>query len=401
MTATLSAPTPARLPLGTAPGAARPRGDLPPPGRPVRVCFLIDDLAPAGTETQLLALIRHLDRSRVRPHLCLLRGGGERSRVLEPDCCPVLRLGVGSLCRPATFVAARRLAQFLRRQRIDLLQVFFPDSTYFGTLAGRLAGVPVVRTRNDMGYWMTPLHHRLARLCGRLARVTVTNCEPCRQAVLTNEGLNPESVVVLENGVDLHRFAAIPDLTAEPGPVRVGIVAGMRPVKNLDLFLRAAADVLRSHPDTTFEIAGDGPARPALERLAEELGLGPRLRLPGELADVPGFLGRVAVAVLCSRSEGMSNALLEYLAAGRAIVATRVGASAGLLEDEVHGLLVPAGDAGALAASIRRLVEDPGLRLRLGAAARRRAEQDYSRPAMVRRFERFYQGLVAGERAAA
>jgi glycosyltransferase involved in cell wall biosynthesis len=397
MTATASAPRISFIPPRP---AAEDRGDGAPRTRPVRVCFLIDELAPAGTETQLLALIRHVDRRLVQPYLCLLRGERERSRALEPDSCPVLRLGVGALCRPAALVAARRLAQFLRRERIDVLQVYFPDSTYFGLLAGRLAGVPVVRTRNDLGYWMTPLHRRLARVCGRLAHLTVTNCEAARQGVLANEGIAPESVVVLENGVDLSRFAALPALPADPGPVRVGIVAGMRPVKRLDLFLRAAAEVARVHPETTFEICGDGPSRPDLERLAEELRLGPRLHLPGELADVPAFLGRLTVAVLCSRSEGMSNALLEYMAAGRAIVATRVGANAEVLQEGQSGLLVPSGDAAALAGAIRCLIEDPGLRVRLGAAARLRAEENYSRRAMVRRFERFYQGLLAERRAA-
>src|SRR4051812_45763815 len=99
---------------------------------PVRVCFLIDDLANAGTETQLLALIRHLDRSRIEPYLCLLRGESELSRSLEPDSCPVLRLGVRSLRGPRTLAAAWKLGRFLRRQRIDILQVYFPDSTYFG-----------------------------------------------------------------------------------------------------------------------------------------------------------------------------------------------------------------------------------------------------------------------------
>src|SRR5262245_57884108 len=109
--------------------------------RPIRVCYMIDELNTAGTETQLLALIRRLDRARVRPSLCLLRGDNPRSRALEPDCCPVLRLGVGSLCRPATLFKAGQLARFLRRERIDVLQVYFPDSTYLGVPIARLAGV--------------------------------------------------------------------------------------------------------------------------------------------------------------------------------------------------------------------------------------------------------------------
>src|SRR5262249_53232775 len=129
----------------------RPPEARPALARPVRVCFLIDELAAAGTETQLLALIRRLDRCRLLPYLCLLRGVSVASRALEPDDCPVLRLGAGSLRSPANLVRAWRFARFLRRERIDVLQVYFPDSTYFGVLVGRLAGVPaVVRTRNNV-----------------------------------------------------------------------------------------------------------------------------------------------------------------------------------------------------------------------------------------------------------
>src|SRR5258708_6652151 len=89
-----------------------------PAGPPVRVCFLIDELAAAGTETQLLALIRHLDRSQVQPYLCLLRGNSPASRALEPTDCPVVRLGVGALARPRALYAALRFLSFLRRESI-------------------------------------------------------------------------------------------------------------------------------------------------------------------------------------------------------------------------------------------------------------------------------------------
>ena len=131
-------------PAGAWVGNGAGTGDPPP----IRVCFLIDFLGTGGTEWQLLALIRHLDRTQVQPFLALLDGETAKSRALEPADCPVLRLGVRSLCRPGTGRAAIRFARFLRRERIDVLQVYFADSSYFGIPVARLAGVPrVVRTR--------------------------------------------------------------------------------------------------------------------------------------------------------------------------------------------------------------------------------------------------------------
>jgi glycosyltransferase involved in cell wall biosynthesis len=368
----------------------------------VRVCFLIDELATAGTETQLLALIRHLDRLRVTPYLCLLRGDSTASRALEPAGCPVRRLGVGKLLRPATAVKVVRFARFLRRERIDVLQAYFPDSSYFGVPAAYLAGVPHrLRTRNNLGHWLTPLHRFLGRLLKALSTGAVANCEAARRALLADEGPLPETVTVLANGVDLDRFLAVPPLTGRPAGVpRVGAVANLRPVKGLDVLVRAATLLAETHPLAAFQVAGEGELRAPLERDIAVRGLAERFTLAGSVADIPRFLAGLDVAVLCSRAEGMSNAVLEYMAAGRAVVATAVGATPELIEDGVHGLLVPPDDAVSLARAVGRLLDDPALARRLGEAARRRARARYSREAMVRRFEDFYEGLVAGARNA-
>jgi L-malate glycosyltransferase len=370
------------------------RGASAPHRLPVRVCFLIDELANAGTETQLLALIRHLDRCRVEPFLCLLRGRSRLSRSLEPADCRVLRLGVRSLHGPRALLAAWKLWRFLRRERIDVLQVYFPDSTYLGVPVARLAGVSaVVRTRNNLGHWLTPLHRFLGRLLNPLTHMTIANCEAAREALLETERPDPERVVVLENGVDVARFAAIPPLGN--GPLRrVGIVANLRRVKGLDVFVAAAGRIMRDHPEAIFEVAGEGSEREALLRQAADLGLGNRFVLRGSVADVSGFLANIDVAVLSSRAEGMSNAVLEYMAAGRAIVATEVGANRRLLTHGVHGLLVPPGDDERLAGAIGELLRDNELARQLAVAARRRVCEDFSRAAMVRRFEDFYEDLV-------
>jgi glycosyltransferase involved in cell wall biosynthesis len=365
--------------------------------RPVRVCFMIDELQPAGTETQLLALIRHLDRSRVRPALCLLDGEGELSRSLEPSDCPVLRLGVTGLARPQSLAKAWRLARFLRQERVDVLQVYFPDSTYFGVPIGSMVRVPrIVCTRNNIGYWTTPMHRRLLRLCHRLSAGLVANCQACGRAVTEGEGLSPNRIAVLENGVDLSRFPRpLRWPHSGPGPERrIGITANLRPVKDLDVFVRAAGEIAATFPHVSFHIAGEGELRPVLEKLVADLNLAGRIFLPGTIQDVPGFLGELDIAVLCSRSEGMSNAILEYMAAGKAIVATAVGGNEQLLEQERHGLLVPAGDPHRLAEAMRRLLNDHQLAIRLAQSARKRVEEHYSRKAMVRRFEDFYEELL-------
>jgi glycosyltransferase involved in cell wall biosynthesis len=360
------------------------------------VCFLIDELAPAGTESQLLALIRHLDRRRVWPYLCLLRGDKPVSQTLEPDDCPILRLHVGALRHPGTLLRAGRFLRFLRRERIDVVQAYFPDSSYFGIPVAWLAGVKHrLRTRNNIGHSQTPLHRRLGRALNVFTTRTIANCAAARRALLEAEQPRPETVVVLENGVDLDRFAGIPALTAravvEP---HIGVVANLRLVKGLKEFISAAVRVSLRYPRARFSVVGEGEMRAELERQVAAEGLAGRFKLPGCVSDVPGFLADLDVAVLSSHAEGMSNSVLEYMAAGRPIVATAVGATPDLIADGVHGLLVSPRDAARLADAIELLLDDRELAQRLGAAARRRALERYSREAMVRRFEAFYLSLV-------
>jgi glycosyltransferase involved in cell wall biosynthesis len=368
---------------------------------PIKVCFLIDRLGTGGTETQLVSLIRHLDPEFVTPHLCLLDGNDAASKALEPDNCAVLRLGVRSLRHPTTAVKAARFARFLQKERIDVLQVYFADSTYFGTLVGRLAGVPcVVRSRFDLGYWMTPVHRALGRLFNHLLDATVVNCKACCRSVTAEQRAFPHPVVTIENGVDLSAFTRIPIAVPANPPRVVGMVANLRAVKDPQLFVRAAHLVSNSRPDTRFAVAGEGELRGELERLIDQLGLRGRFQLLGRVADIPAFLSTLDVAVLCSSSEGMSNAVLEYMAAGRAIVATDVGGNSQLIENGVHGFLTPAADGHALAAGIGHLLTDTGLAVRMATAARKRASERYGLEQRVRRFERFYEALVSNGRGA-
>ncbi len=373
----------------------------PTNGRPIRVCFMIDRLSDGGTEDQLLCLIHHLDRSEIEPHLVVLDKDDQRSRALESHGVPLLRLGVDGLLRPRSLAKARRLARFFRHERIDIVQVHFPDSTYFGVLVARLSGVPrLVGTQFNTGHWIKRWDRWLLRIYQRLIiDATVTNCEACRESVIKHQGAHPESVVVIENGIDAGRFlecnSAEGQKTAGRGVSRrVGIVAGLRPGKNVDLFLQAAKLIAEEIPGVHFEVAGDGPLRRQLQSLTDELGLRDQVTFHGNVVQVPELLSTLDVAVLCSSAEGLANSLLEYMAAGRPIVATQVGGNAELIQDEVTGLLTPPGDAAALARAILRLLSDRGLARRLGTAAQRRARQHNSHQVKAWRYQQFYRGLL-------
>jgi len=363
----------------------------------ISVCFVIDSLNRGGTELQLLLLMKGLDRVRVRPYLCLLDGEDDASRALEPPGVPVLRLGLKTFRSLATPRKAIEFIRFLRRAGIDIVEPHFPDSTRFAVPLARLAGVRhVVLTRRNLGHDMTRFDRLAMRVCQRLAALTIVNCESCRQAVVEQEGAKPESVVVIPNGIDLDPFLAIPSVGGNGiGRVRrIGMVANLRPVKGPDVFVEAAALVSQSHPNTTFHLAGTGDEE-SVRQLAVELGIQHRLHIEGRVEDVPGFLRKLDVAVLTSRSEGLSNALLEYMAAGRPIVATAVGANAELIEDGAHGLLVPPDDARAVASALDRLLRETRLSRELGESARSRVKAGYSHCAIAARYESVWTSLLS------
>ncbi len=328
----------------------------------IRICFVIDNLSRAGTEMQLLLLLKHLDRAQVQPYLCLLDGEGDSSRQLEPDDVPVLRLGVRRLKALHTARQAFRFRHYLKHNRIDIVQTYFPDSTRFAAPVAKAAGVRAVfGSRRNIGHAVSKSDAWIARIYNRFfIDKIIANCEADRQSVIEQENTSPENVVVIPNGIDLERFRHIATWTPKPNgqPRKVGMVGNLREVKGPDIFIRAAKAVLDKHPDTRFEIAGGGEPEPYQE-LIDDLGLRDCVYLLGPVVDIPTFLATLDIAVLPSRAEGLSNALIEYMAAGRPIVATDVGGNTELIQSKIQGLIVPANRTDALAQAVLEFLDMP------------------------------------------
>jgi L-malate glycosyltransferase len=352
------------------------------------ILFCIDAMGRGGTELQLHGLIDRLDRRRFAPHLLTLRNEGAS---LVPADCPHLGLQVPSLASPRAAQALLRTVRYLRRHRIGVVQTFFQDSTLFGGLAARLAGVPMrLVSFRDLGFWRTSGRKLALRAAYRQATGFVANSLAVRDHFCAVDGLDPARFTVIPNGLDIARHAFRPPAD----PVRVvGVLGNLnREVKRIDLFVEAAGMLAPRHPDVRWEIVGDGHLRPGLESRAAALGLGDRVVFHGRLADVDAVLGRWDVGVLCSDTEGFSNALLEYMLCGCAAVASDVGGNREAVRPDVTGLLVPPGNAAALAGGLERLLAGGDLARRLAASARAEAEQRYSWSACLAAHEALYLG---------
>lgn len=351
------------------------------------IAYLIDTMScdTAGTQKQLLETIRRLDRTRFAPHLiCLWESPWMHTAQLP---CPVHVLGHAGFLKPSFPGVVRRLGGLIDELGISLLQTFFDEAIFVGWLGARRARRrPVLlSSRRDMGLGASnqPWYHRLfpvaLPLVNRDFAAIVANSDMVRRYAARRERTPVGKFVVLRNGVEVPLPQPPPAAWVADGRVGVGIVASLTPVKRHDLLLRAWA-VLESGKaagSARLFVLGDGPGSEALQGLAGELGLKECVNFVGAVDNVPAWLQRLDVGVLCSDREGLSNAILEYMACGLPVVATATGGNAELVDAD-NGLLVPPGDEQALAAALERLILDGGLRRALGEASRRRIDDSFT-----------------------
>jgi glycosyltransferase involved in cell wall biosynthesis len=300
-------------------------------------------------------------------------------------------------------VSILRLARALRGRRIRVLHSFDFYSNMLGVPAARLAGVPVViASQRDLGNLRPPFERRLHNVVLRFAHYLSVNAETVAERVRKAGIAPPRHIVMIRNGVDCGRFSGALDAESPARPITIGTVAVLRPEKGLSCLVQAARDVVERFPAVRFVIWGDGPLRLELEAQVRDLGLAGVVTLAGATPEPEAALRQLHVFVLPSLSEASSNALLEAMASGRAVVATRIGGTPALIEDEVTGLLVPPGDPVELAGAIVRLIKEPELAARLAAQAQRRARTEFGIERMVARFEALYDlALSRSERARA
>jgi glycosyltransferase involved in cell wall biosynthesis len=376
----------------------------------VRLLKVVPTLMCGGTEHQVMALGRRLDPSRFALEFACLRRQGGFAAELDARGIPLREYGIRTFFSIHAVAQQARLASDVRRSGTMIVHAYSFYGNVFAIPPAWLAAAPVViASIRDCGVYLTPAQQAVQRYVCRLADCVLVNAEAVR-SWLISQRYNPAKLVVIHNGVDLDRFSHPPDagrvrreLGIPVGAPIVAVASRLHRLKGIEHFLEAAAVVARRFPDVRFLVIGEtSPADRSyldeLTALAERQGLRSRVVFTGLRDDVPGLLACAAVSVMPSLNEALSNVLLESMAAGVPVVATRVGGTAEAVQDGVTGLLVPPGDPGALARSIDRLLSDPGLAERLARGGRERVRRQFSLDAMVRATERLYHTLLERRR---
>jgi sugar transferase (PEP-CTERM/EpsH1 system associated) len=349
-------------------------------------------LQAGGMEYGVIKLVNGLDRARIANSICSTTPADDVKRLLRRD----VKL-FECRRRPGNDPSlVLQLYRVFRRERPDIVHTHAWGTLCEGLLAARLARIPVVVHGEHGTLQLKPYQARVQKLMWRRADRVLSVSSRLAERMAESTGFPLDRIAVIRNGVDLSRFQSCDRADArralglpEHGTI-IGTAARLVPVKDhanlLNAFKRLAEDGI----EFTGVIAGDGPLRADLEAQAAALGIQSRVRFLGHIAAIERVYASLDVFVLCSRSEGLSNTILEAMAARVAVVATRVGGADELVEDGATGVLVPPRDPAALADAIGWLCRDAELRDQMAAAGRRRALTRFTLERMLREYRDMY-----------
>lgn len=357
--------------------------------QPIRVCHVSMCLQTGGLERLLVDFARFHDRKKFELQFLALAGDGQPAADIRAEGCSARVLNDSLKIRKLRSIA--QLVQCLKQPRTQIVHTHNTYAQFYGTLAAKLAGVPIViNTQHGGGCgdsWKSQWQFKLAnRWTQRVVGVSHDAVRLCQQ----QDRGSQNKITTIWNGINLDRFQYHgPKLV----PTAIS-VARLSATKDFPTLLRAVRMVLPHVPDFRLRIVGDGPERAKLESLTDELNIRPHVELLGERHDVPALLAESGFFVSSSLSEGISLTLLEAMAVGLPIVTTAVGGNPEVVIDGHTGRLAPASDPAALARAIVDLCTERDLWSAMGTLGRQRVEQNFEIRHMIRSYETLYEELL-------
>ncbi len=370
-----------------------------------RVVHLVEDMGVGGLERNLALIVENLDRRRFDASVWCLEEGGAIADELREKGVDVRILDLPTYHRPGNIV---KLARLLRQEKVEILHTHEYFANTMGRLAAVLAGTPRRFAHIQNSHWTRaerrPRHYLIDRILSRTCDRVIACSEMARRYQIEVEKIHPDRVVMVPNCTDarLHDpSVARPGMRREFGfadtEILIASVARLTEVKGHQFLIDAARRIFEVFPACRILIVGDGPERPYLERQARGLALEDRIHFLGTRQDVPNILASIDLFVQPTLvREGLPLAITEAMASGKPVVATDVGGVSEAVRPGETGVLVPPGDADALAEGVLSLLRDPEHREALAAAGRRLCLDRFSIDTVIKTIESLYAGDAAG-----
>jgi len=361
----------------------------------IRVLLLVTDLELGGTPLAVKQLACNLDPSLFEVQVACLAGQGPLARELRKNNIATHCLGAGSSW---DFWVLLRLARLVIRFRPHILHSFLVHANFVGRIVGKLLHVPCIiaslRTAEQGKKW----HNMIENLTCRLSRITLCNSTSVFEHARSISHVPPGHLEIIVNGVDYSRFAhAQPvdksSLGLHPEKTTLIFVGRLDPVKSLDVLLYALAQI-SPQQDLQLLIVGDGPQRSRLESLATQLNLKDRVYFCGFRRDVENLLAGGDIFIQPSRWEGCSNVVLEAMAAGIPVIASRTCGIVDLVVSNQTGLLFKPGDSNELGHAITTLIQNPAQASRLARTAQRHIKERFALEEVIKAYQQLYHSLL-------
>ncbi|GEM_PF-161570 len=367
----------------------------------MKIIFIIDNLRVAGAQKHLFKLVSGLNGKDYSAEIISL--GAKDENLIRGLNVPVITFKMDCIWQPRFWLDFVRLIQFLSKNKPYIVHTYLNTSNVFGVLAAKLAGVSIaISSRRDLGQFRSGIIGLLERFTARLSDRVVCVSQAVQRKVSDLDGVSMDKLVVIPNGVDVNTLNVNrypmdvkKSLGISDGDLVVGIIATMdRKEKGHKEFIEAAAIVAEEIPNVKFLLIGDGYLRKSYELRAMSSGYKDKIMFLGKRSDISELLSIMDVSVNASYSEGMSNTILESMAAGIPVVATAVDGNLETVANGETGILVPAKDPKAMAQAIINILKDKGFAKKLGESARHQTSDKFSLTLMVKNYSIFYDQLI-------
>jgi len=375
----------------------------------LHILYLIDEIkVKGGTEKHLFELATGMADAGFRVTVFTLAEGEYAEEFKNNNSISYRCLNVTRIYDFKGLSAIFSIARYIKKQQVNIFQSFHTASDLIGPLAARMSLQPikVLSSRRDLGYTKSDRHVLMQRYINRFVDSILANSSAVKKSVIAKEYFPDGNIDVIFNGINLTAFVTDKScrekqrsaMNVDEQAILIGSVGNIRPVKGYDLLVEAAAIVCNKNQYVRFFHVGEGEIKEQLEARCRELGIGDRVTFLGSSNDIKTFLSALDIYVQPSRSEGLSNAILEAMATRLPVVATDVGGNPDLVENGLTGLLAPSEDSYALAERLLQLVSQPLMRDVLADNAYSKVLEKFKITAMISNYKKKYIEITKNDR---